>query len=106
MAKTVNEKSNAVLTLEFISDTGVPVVPDSFTYRIDTADGEVVRVSTPVVPTLTTYDIALTTADNTVINNTLDTEQHVVTVVWQYGANTKQGTAQFIYSVKNLNYVL
>lgn len=101
---SVNEKTTFSIVIDFADEEGQPVTPLGGTYRIDTETGTSVRVSTPFTPTSYTHRIALTVADNTLVDSALKIEKHIITITWQYGVD-KQGTEEMSYMIKNLSYV-
>lgn len=101
---SINEKTTASILLKFRDELGEPVVPTGLTYQINTAAGTVVRASTAVTPTTSNYTLNLSVGDNTLIDTTTTDETHIITMTWTYGTN-KQGTEDYRYTIKNLQYI-
>lgn len=101
---TISEKESGAITLDFVNEHDAPVTPTSVIYRIDTLAGDIIKASTTFTPTSSSEIIELSIADNTLVNAALPKETRIVTVIWEYGVN-KQGTAEYLYSVKNLTHV-
>jgi hypothetical protein len=101
----VNEKTSLILTLEFTDEDGLPIIPDSGTYRIDDVESGVeVQVDTPFDPGASTFDIEIAYTKNVIINSVSSSERKRVTITILYNTD-KQCTTEFIYSVKNLTKI-
>lgn len=99
---TVNESTTFVVTLTFTDEDGDAVTPTSGTYRIDDVDaGTEILDDTAFSPSASTHDITITAAQNAILDSTLKTEKHRMTVTWLYGG-TKQGNEEYIFGVVNL----
>lgn len=101
----VNEKTTYVVTLSFKDESGVSVIPDSLTYRLDDeASGEEVIEDTVVVPTGATYNVVISSTSNIILNDDKRNEVRVLTASFVY-QTTKIGTAEFKYKLLNLKYL-
>lgn len=97
----VNEQSSYLLDVAF-DENKVPVTPSGGTYRIDDVDsGMQILGETPFTPAGATHRLVITPAQNALLNTTNPSERRRVTIVWQYGSG-KQGTAEYVYTVRNL----
>lgn len=101
---SVNEKTTASIILKFKDELDNPVTPTGLTYQINTTAGTIVRASTVVTPTTNSYTLNLSIGDNTLIDTTTTDETHIITITWTYGTN-KQGTEEYRYVIKNLQYI-
>lgn len=100
----VNEKTSCIVTASFLDENELAVTPDSFTYRIDDVlSGTAIVGITVIVPGATTYDIAVTSTQNRIINSRKDLETRLVTVEFNYSG--RHGTAEYRYQVKNLKEI-
>lgn len=99
----VNEQSTAVIGLSFTDETGQPVTPASARYRLDdvASDDEIVGW-TDIAPTDASVDLIITGAQNVILDATSDYEKKRLTVIFTYGLDSKQSTAEYVYAVRNL----
>lgn len=104
MLGSVNEKTTAIITVDFTDENGTSATPTGGSYNVYTGAGTQVVAPTSFTPTSSSYDINLTVANNTLVDSSLKTEPRIVTVTWTY-SGSKQGSAEFRYSVKNLAHV-
>lgn len=101
----VNEKSTYILTLNFTDEKGDPVTPTLASYRIDDqASGTEIKDDTLFYPDAPNYDIEITPTENRMLSEEAS-EVRIVTVIFQY-AGDRQGTAEYLYAVKNLSKVV
>ena len=104
----VNERDEDTLSVSFYDTDGVTLVtPTRIDYRIDEAEtGTAIRALTQFTPAATTIAIPLRYADNVIVNSGRRQEEHIVTVISQYGTdpqgNPKQKSDQYRYMVRNL----
>jgi hypothetical protein len=97
----INEKSTATLTLSFYDSNTTPVTPISLSYKIMNKDsGFIIHPWSTVTPTTSTYDLTLTSNDNTMVSINKDYEDRILTIRWEYEGET--GTDEFNYRVINL----
>lgn len=61
-----NERTRCAITLTFTDEAGAPVIPASFTWRVDdpNTDAEIAAAAT-VVPTSATHQLTISTIINT-----------------------------------------
>jgi hypothetical protein len=101
--KQVNERTSVTLSMQFTSELGVALTPNSGRYQIvDEMSGTILTPWTAFTPTTSTYDLAISQTNNQIIDPSRDLEVRIVTIVFQYDSSTKQGTGEFKYEVKNL----
>ena len=101
--KQVNERTSVTLSMQFTSELGVAITPNSGRYQItDEMSDTILTPWTAFTPSTSTYDLAISQTNNQIIDSSRDTEVRIVTVVYQYDSSTKQGTGEFRYEVKNL----
>ena len=102
---TINERSTRKMRIRFFDFDGRPFTPTYFKYSIhDVQTGATIKPVTEVVPTGSVCDVIITSADNAIINDNLQSELKCFTLEW-YLANTLMGTAELIYRVNNLKKV-
>lgn len=97
----VNEATSATVTVDFVDENSLAVIPTSGTYKITASTGEVIKVSTAFTPTLARHALVLTPSDNIMITANKAVENRIFTITFQYGAG-KQGAGEYKYSVKRL----
>lgn len=98
---TINERTTAVVTVNFYDEDGLPVTPDSARYRIDAPnEGLNILGWTAIDPLDPAPDLVITASQNA-CRSTAPWSERVVTVDWTY-AISKSGTAEYRYRVKNL----
>jgi len=108
MLDVVDEGSSSVLTITFTDRNGNLQVPFNAVYRIDEATQEggfdsEVRADTAVPSLASPCDLALTPADNAIVDQTRAFEERVVTVVSTYSANDVKKD-EYRYRVRNLRF--
>lgn len=102
-----NEKETGFITLSFTDQNDDPVTPVSGTYTLyNKITKDIINGRTDIdLPGLAaTVDLELLPADNPIINNALDVEEHVLFVQWVYNID-KQGKEELTFDVKNLEKV-
>lgn len=98
---TVNERTTMILTVHFYDEDGLPVTPDSASYRIDAPnEGLEILGTTEITPLDPTPDLVITSSQNA-CRSSAPWSERVVTVEWVY-ALTKRGTEEYRYKIKNL----
>lgn len=106
----VNEHDEFELTVTFRTAAGVLAAPTTISYRIDAADGTEILDDTAVTPTATSVVLTLGYDANAILDDTLEFEDHVVTLTAGYGTDgngdPRQVTRQFQYQVKNLEQLV
>ena len=101
----VNEQSNAILSLSFRDENGNKITPTSGRYRIDDmASGAVVTPWAVFSPTISSYDIVISGAENTLVNEYNEAEQRMVTIVIFYSSG-RQTTIEYIYNILNMQHL-
>lgn len=99
----INEKSTLVLRLGFKDGSAQAVVPTAGRYRIDDVNSDSQILDwTDFTPSASTHDLTITSAQNAIISNALESEKKLVTVDVTYGTDGKKITGEYIYIVKNL----
>lgn len=100
----VNEGSTAYLEVTFKDATGAQFAPASVSYRIDDViTATSIRADTPVTPA-PSITITLEPADNAVVNASIKSEVHRVTITAPFGVS-EQLQSQYDYLVRNLEFV-
>lgn len=98
----INELTSATLTLTFRDSNGVAAIPSVARYQIDDLSSGITVVEwTDFTPSVSSYDISITGAQNSILNRCNEIEDRRVTVIAYYTDNT-QCTLSFKYSIKNL----
>lgn len=101
----VNEGSTSFITATFKNKIGNNVAPTSADYRVDqvASDGTVTQVRdwTSIPTPAAIQEITILATDNLMIDETLDSEERVVTVRADYGADGEV-TEDFEYTLKNM----
>lgn len=105
---TWNEKSTRIVTVRFFDETGQAVTPSAGTYRIDSSKGVSIKESGDLPgPLASAIAIIISSLENAMVNSRLTTEEHKLTVEFDYGLNpVKHGTAEFVFNIKNLQGVV
>ena len=102
--KQVNERSTATLVLTFSNEYKILVTPTSAKYQIiDEDTGTVLTFWTALTVITTSYALTIGQDNNRIINRDNESENRIVTVVFEYGSPVKQCTSEFKYEVKKLN---
>ncbi len=100
----INDQNTCILAVSFKDENGDPVTPSSGKYKInDFASGSVIKPETSFIPSGSSHNITISSAENKIINESKETETRIVTVIWTY--DSKKGTAEFIYKIKNLKFL-
>jgi hypothetical protein len=96
------QQSAVVITIRFKDANDEEVVPNHIEYTIiNAADSTVIRLVTPIYTNNTYYALELHPEDNIILNPTLELEEHVLTVEWDY-RDGMHGTEKIRYNVRNL----
>lgn len=104
-SSTINERTSARLSIDWIDPAGEPAIPSAVSYRIDClTTGGVVRAMTTVAPAATT-EIHLDSDDNAIRDTANSSERRCVTVVASYGDASDQCSLEYVYTVRNLRYL-
>jgi hypothetical protein len=102
---TVNEKSQATLTVSFKDENGTAVIPTKFIYwSKDVVTNTTLKVSTTINPVAASYAITIPSNENRIIDTRKSHEDKKVSVEW-YSGVTLIGTADYTYRVNNLSYI-
>lgn len=100
-----NEKSTRIVTVAFFDDANSAVVPTSATYRIDDVKTNAAIVAVTAIAGLSfTVDIVVTSAQNAMVS-AKSSEQHRMTVEFDYGAPTKHGNGEYLFTINDLKNV-
>ena len=101
----VAEHDEFDLVVAFRTSAGTLSAPSSIAYRVDAADGTAIVASTSV-SAASSVTITLGYAANAIVDSTKEFEDHVVTVIANFGTdgsgNARQVTKQWQYQVRNL----
>ena len=106
----INEKTTGSIPLTFsalVNGVVTAVTPDTLQCSIiDAASGTVVRALAAVspAPSASTYDLAITAAENSIQNVAHLQEIRIVTVIFTYSGG--QATGEYRYAVRNLGGVI
>lgn len=107
--KVVNEKTTAIVVIQFVDDAGAPVNPASANWTLyDAASGAAIngRTAVTLVTTGATGTIELTPADNVMVDPTKNIEEHRVYVAFTYlGSGTRSGGMDIQIPVVNIKVV-
>lgn len=101
----VNERSDFPLTVSFLDEDGVAVVPDAATYRVDDEANRTSLQPVTSFPSLaTSVDLWIASDWNRIIRSRNKSEIRTVTVEYDYDSDDgpKHATAQYRYKVLNL----
>ena len=105
MSGFANEGSSKTLSVSFFDDANAAATPESVSYRIDClTTNTVMRDATPITPA-STINIALTPADNAIVDQTNSRELRRVTVIATYNGGADALNDQFNYFVRNLSQI-
>ena len=106
MARLVtNELTTLLWEVSFWDEDGVAATPTAATYRLDDAgSGTAILAETSIGSLSTSVTIEVTSAQQAMINANNATEQHVLTVEFDYGSG-RHGTDETRWDVKNLKYI-
>jgi hypothetical protein len=107
MDPVVNERSSCTVTVSFTGEDGNPVVPAQATYRIDdVASGSALRAETDFPELAATVELAISAADNALIDDARSFEQRRLTVKASYGpGGSRQLNEEFRWTVRNLSFI-
>ena len=98
----INEKTTLLVTVSFFDDAGAAVTPSAATYRIhDKASGAIIVATTSLAGLSTTKEIEVTSAQNALLNQSDNTEEHILTLTFTYGSS-RQGTSEYRWAVRGL----
>lgn len=103
----VNERDSYFFTAAFLDENQQPVTPSSGTWRIDDVAGGTeteIKATTPFTPAGTTHEFEVLSNENRMLVSTNQSETRRATVTMVYGAS-KQKTAEFYWTVKNLSKI-
>jgi hypothetical protein len=101
---TVNERSSAYITVNFLDKTGAPAVPSTVTYSTKCrSTGTAIKTDVTVTPAAS-VQITLDALDSAIQDSSNNTEIKVLTVKASYGAND-ECNAEYVWQVKNLTGV-
>ncbi len=99
---TINEKTTLLVTCAFFDEDGIATTPSAATYRIhDRATGTVIKAVTPLTGLGATKQIEITSAENAMVSSGASSEEHVLTLEWDYGSG-RHGTDEYRFIVRNL----
>lgn len=99
---TINEKTTLLVTCAFFDEDGIATTPTAATYRIhDRATGTVIKAVTALTGLGPTKQIEITSAENALVTAAAATEEHVLTLEWDYGSG-RHGTDEYRWLVRNL----
>lgn len=98
----INERTSLTLTVNFLDEDGVAVVPDAATYRIDDRAVKTnILPATAIAPLSSSVELEITSDQNRIIKERSRSEIKTVTVEWDYDTS-RHGTAEYRYRVMNL----
>ena len=98
----INELTSSTLTLKFKDKNGVDAIPSTARYQIeDVLSGIHVVEWVSFIPSASSYDISITGAQNSILDQCNEIEDRRVTVI-AYFSDSTQSTLSFTYAVKNL----
>lgn len=104
-----NEKTTAIVIMQFLDEDSTPVVPASATWSLyDKASGATVngRSAVPVPTSGATGTIELTPLDNQILDNGKDLEEHRLFVQYTYaGTGTRTGSVEIQIPVINIRII-
>src|SRR3569832_2168915 len=100
---TINEASSGTLTIEFLDEAGLPAVPSSISYRIDSVTTSTEIRADPAGAPASSIELALTPDDTRVVTQSIRIERRRVTLVATFGPGD-QLTQDYEFSVRILNY--
>lgn len=99
---TINEKTTLLVTCAFYDEDGIAATPTAATYRIhDRATGTSIKAVTSLTGLSTTKQIEVTSAENAMVSAGASSEEHVLTLEWDYGSG-RHGTDEYRFIVRNL----
>lgn len=102
---TVNERTTWIVNAAFKDENGVAVTPSSGKYSIvDERSGTEILASTAFTPSSASHDFEVTPTQNRILDAKNTFEERKLTLTFVYNA-TKEGTAEYSWSVKNLDKV-
>lgn len=104
-----NERSDFPLSVSFLDEDGVAVIPDAATYRIDDERRRTnIQPSTAFPSLASTVDLWITSDQNFIIRSRSKYEIRTVTVEYDYtsDAGSKHATAKYEYKLINLHGVV
>lgn len=99
---TINEKTTLLVTAAFFDEDGIASTPTAATYRLhDRASGTVILNTTALTGLGTTKVIEITSAQNALVAAAAASEEHVLTLEWDYGSG-RHGTDEYAWVVRGL----
>jgi hypothetical protein len=99
---TINEKTTLLVTAAFFDEDGIAATPSAATYRIhDRASGTVIVAVTTLTGLGITKQIEITSAQNAMVAAGAATEEHVLTLEWDYGSG-RHGSDEYRWLLRNL----
>lgn len=98
----VNENSSSITHFSFQDESGSPITPLTFTYRIDSLlTGNEIRDDTVLVPTGSTLNVNATPSDNVIESAPNQYEYRRLTATWTT-ADSQTIRQEVIWRVVNL----
>lgn len=97
-----NERSTLLVTVSFVDEDSVAVVPTTAAYRVDDVrSGTHIVESTSIGSLATSNEVEITSAQMTCLDQRREMEEHRMTVQFTYGSG-RVGTADYVFAVRNL----
>ncbi len=100
----INENSSGFITWTFRDDERNLAVPNSVEYRIDNKEDDAEILAPTSVTPASVIRIMITNDQNIILDQTLEYEEHVITVTANYGVGDSI-SEQCVFKVKNLQFV-
>lgn len=102
LTTTMDEGTSALITLGFINDSKKPTTPTNYSVYIDDENTSLRLYSfTEASPTDALEDVALPPEASRIVNEDLEWEAHIVTVVFTYSSGAKTRPRQWRLWVHN-----
>jgi len=100
----INERSSCTVEVSFFDEDAAPVTPDAVRYRVDDLASNTLMTNGTIAPgdLDDVIDVLIDADYNLILMETHSYEIRIFTVEFSYDDNTRRGTAEYRYRVKNL----
>jgi hypothetical protein len=101
--KPWNAGSTRILTVKFYDPRGNLITPTSAKYKIEDILTDAVIVNETSITGLgQENELEITGAQNALVNPEIGTERHRLILTWVYGAPSRDGSEQYIFTIQRL----
>ena len=99
--ESILEQNTAEIEISFETIDGTSIIPSTSHYQLEDKDsGHVIIPLTSFTPTGVTYNLTVSKASNTIIDDNNSFEVRLLTVVWSY--LSEDGAGEYEYKIHQL----